>query len=127
MLVPNFEQLDSSARPGPDETRKLVAAHLSASLPELERGPRSQGACLLGNLRKPAGRFEDDGGECVMGHKIRLAIVCLHISAGLYVLLAAWMFLFTPKDDTGLGLGFAVGLVIFCLLLVAGIEYVVYG
>src|SRR5437762_12514802 len=65
MLVPYFEQLDPSARPGPDQTRKLVAAHLPASLPELGRTPRSQGACLLGNLRKPTGRFEDSGGECL--------------------------------------------------------------
>src|SRR5437899_3164282 len=65
MLVPYFEQLDPSARPGPDQTRKLVAAHLPASLPELERGSGSQSARVLRDLRKPAGRFEDGGGECL--------------------------------------------------------------
>jgi len=62
-----------------------------------------------------------------MGHKIRLAIVCLHISAGLYLLLGPLMFVLSEDDDTGLGLAFALGVLIFCLVLVAGIEYVVYG
>src|SRR5438132_12515129 len=67
VLVSDLEQLDPSPRPGPDQTRKLVAPHLFASLPKLERGPRSQGVGLLGNLRKPAGGFEDGGRKWVMG------------------------------------------------------------
>ena len=53
-----------------------------------------------------------------MGHKIRLATVCLHISAGLYLLLGPLMFLL-EDDDTGFGFAFALGVLVFCLFLVA--------
>ena len=62
-----------------------------------------------------------------MGHKLQLAIVCLHISAGLYLLIGPLMFLFLEGDDIGLGLALAGGVFMFCLVLVAGIEVVVYG
>lgn len=63
-----------------------------------------------------------------MGHRIAMAIVCLHISAVLYILvgvLALWFFLST--DDTGAGMVFGVGTLILCLALAAGIEFVVVG
>lgn len=62
-----------------------------------------------------------------MGHKIRLAIVCLHISAGLYLLVGPLLFLLLEGDDTKLRLAIGAGMFIFCLILVAGIELVVYG
>src|SRR6266849_1178427 len=64
-----------------------------------------------------------------MRHKIGLAISCLHISAVLYLIVGVLMFaLFTrDKDETGLGLAFAIGTLLFCLALIAGIEFVVYG
>ncbi len=73
-----------------------------------------------------------------MAHKIGLAMVCLPISAGLYLLVGGLMFVLFPgqanydyniarEDDNGFGLAFAVGMFIFCLALVAGIEVVAYG
>jgi hypothetical protein len=63
-----------------------------------------------------------------MGHKIGLATTCLHISAVLYLVLGALMFpLFTHDDETGYGSVIAAGFFVFCLILVAGIELVVYG
>jgi hypothetical protein len=63
-----------------------------------------------------------------MRHKIGLATTCLHISAVLYLIVGVLMFpLFMADDDTGLGLPFAVGMFVFCLALIAGIEFVVYG
>lgn len=63
-----------------------------------------------------------------MRHKIGLATTCLHISAALYLIIGVLGFpLFMADDDTGLGLTFAVGMLVFCLALIAGIEFVVYG
>ena len=63
-----------------------------------------------------------------MGHKIGLATACLHISAVLYLALGALMFpLFMHDDETGYGLVIAGGFFVFCLILIAGIELVVYG
>lgn len=62
-----------------------------------------------------------------MQHKIAMAVVSLHISALLYLLIGLLMFPLFMADDTGHGLPFAVCLLIFCLALSAGIEVVVYG
>lgn len=61
-------------------------------------------------------------------HKIGLAAVCLHISAALYVIVGLLMFpLFMSDDETGLGLPLAIVMLLVCLALAAGIEFVVYG
>jgi hypothetical protein len=67
--------------------------------------------------------------ERAMPHKVGLAIVCLHISAALYLVVGVLMFplLMTDEDDAGSGLPLAVGLLILCLALIAGVELVVYG
>jgi|SRR5713226_7521696 len=64
-----------------------------------------------------------------MRHKIGLAVACLHISAVLYLIVGILIFfLFTRDgDETGLGMVFAIGALLFCLALIAGIEFVVYG
>jgi len=63
-----------------------------------------------------------------MQHRIGVAIVCLHISAVLYLLAGLLIFpLLTAEDDSGLGFTMAVLLFIFCLALIAGIEVVVFG
>ena len=61
-----------------------------------------------------------------MQHKIGLATVCLHISAVLYLIIGLLGFPLFMADD-GVGLPFAIALLIFCLVLIAGIEIVVYG
>ena len=61
-------------------------------------------------------------------HKIGLATICLHISAGLYVIVGLVLFpVFMSDDETGLGLLFAVVTLLLCLALASGIEFVVYG
>ncbi|MFN7892004.1 MAG: hypothetical protein ACK5OC_17050 [Pirellula sp.] len=61
-------------------------------------------------------------------HKIGLATVSLHISAALYVIVGLLLFaLFMSDDETGIGLPFAVFLLLLCLALATGIEFVVYG
>jgi hypothetical protein len=61
-------------------------------------------------------------------HKIRLATVCLHISAALYVIVGLVLFpLFISDNETGLGLPFAVVTLLLCLALASGIEFVIYG
>lgn len=63
-----------------------------------------------------------------MQHRIGMAIVCLHISAVLYLLIGLLMFpLFMHNDPIGLGLPVAMGLFFFCLVLIIGIESVAYG
>lgn len=63
-----------------------------------------------------------------MRHRIGLAVVCLHISAVLYLLAGVLMFpLFLADDETGFGLAFAAGLLVFCLTMIVGIEFVAYG
>ena len=63
-----------------------------------------------------------------MKHKIGLAIACLHISAVLYLIAGVLMFaLLMAHDEMGLGPPFAIGLLVFSLALIAGIEFVVYG
>lgn len=57
-----------------------------------------------------------------------MAVVCLHISAGLYLLLGLLAVpLFVADDPDGIGRPFAVGLFVCCLALIAGIEFVAYG
>ena len=59
----------------------------------------------------------------VQRHKIGLATVSLHISAGLYVIVGLLLFpLFMSEDETGLGLSFAVVTLLLCLALASGIE-----
>ena len=63
-----------------------------------------------------------------MGHRIGMAIVCLHISAVLYLLVGALLpLLFVSRDMTGADLTFGLGFLVFCLALVCGIEFVVVG
>jgi hypothetical protein len=63
-----------------------------------------------------------------MRNKIGLTIVCLHISAVLYLIVGLLMLLLVSgEDEAGVGLPFAIGMLVFCLALVAGIEIVVYG
>ncbi len=60
-------------------------------------------------------------------HKVGLAINCLHISAVLYLLIGTSFLLLTMSDDLRIAMEFGVVLFIFCLAMVVGIEYVVYG
>ena len=62
-----------------------------------------------------------------MQHRIGLAVVCLHISAALYVLLGLAFPLFLADDRSGVGLPIALGFFAFCVALAVGIELVVYG
>ncbi len=63
-----------------------------------------------------------------MKHRIGMAIVCLHISAVLYLLVGLLMFpLLLSNDEMEYRLDIAVGMFVFCLVLIAGIEVVVYG
>lgn len=64
-----------------------------------------------------------------MPHRILMAIVCLHISAVLYLLLGVAMglvFYFDPDFGTA-RVPIALGMFLFCLVLVVGIEVVVWG
>jgi hypothetical protein len=63
------------------------------------------------------------GGEHV-GNRIGLAVVCLHISAAMYLLLGALVSFFFISDDKA-AIGVILG--VFCLGLIVGIEVVVYG
>jgi hypothetical protein len=57
-----------------------------------------------------------------------MAIVCLHISAVLYLLIGLLMFpLLMALDKSGEATPIALFLLLFCLAMVAGIEAVVYG
>lgn len=61
-------------------------------------------------------------------HKIGLATISLHISAALYVIVGLLLFpLFMSDDETGLGLSFAIVMLLLCLALASGIEFVVFG
>lgn len=61
-------------------------------------------------------------------HKIRLATVCLHISAALYLIVGLLLFsLFISDTETNLGLPFATVSLLLCIALAAGIEFVIYG
>ena len=62
-------------------------------------------------------------------HRLGMAIVCLHISAVLYLLIGVLMFpLFLSLDDRGdTGMIFAVFMFLFCLVLIVGIEFVAAG
>jgi hypothetical protein len=62
-------------------------------------------------------------------HRIGLAIVCLNISAVLYLIVGVLMFtpLLAEGDGPLGGLPFAIGVLIFLLALIVGIEFVVYG
>lgn len=64
-----------------------------------------------------------------MPHRIGMAIVCLHISAVIYLLLGVLMFpLFSAMPEMeGMATPFAVGMLVFCALLAIGIEVVVAG
>jgi hypothetical protein len=63
-----------------------------------------------------------------VGHRIGMAVVCLHISAVLYLLAGVLMLLFyVAEEKTGAGFAFGLGILVFCLALIAGIEFVVFG
>lgn len=63
-----------------------------------------------------------------MQHRVGMAIVCLHISAVLYLLIGLLMFpLLMVLDESGEAKPVALFLLLFCLALVAGIEAVVFG
>jgi hypothetical protein len=66
-------------------------------------------------------------GRAAMRHRIGLATACLHISAVLYVIIGFGMLLLTKVyKDEGLGLGAAIAMLVFCLVLAIGIEIVAY-
>ncbi len=57
-----------------------------------------------------------------------MAVVCLHISAALYLLVGVGLLLFLrSEDETGSGLAVGVAFLVLCLALISGIEFVVYG
>ena len=58
--------------------------------------------------------------------RIGMAIWCLHISAGLYLLVGLGCFVAATQVQE-LGLPFAVFMFLFCMVLIVGIEVVVYG
>jgi hypothetical protein len=63
-----------------------------------------------------------------MQHRIGMAIVCLHISAVLYLLAGILMVpLFLNRDRSGLGGVIGTALFLLALLLAVGIEFVVHG
>lgn len=63
-----------------------------------------------------------------MRHRIGLATTCLHISAFLYVIIGFLLFfLIASQDKTGFELPMAISMLLFCLALAIGIEFVVYG
>jgi hypothetical protein len=61
-----------------------------------------------------------------MRHRVGLAIVCLHISSGLYLLLAVMMFPILVAED-GRGLTLAIIMSAFCVALSIGVEIVAVG
>jgi hypothetical protein len=62
-------------------------------------------------------------------HRIGMSIVCLHVSAALYLIVGLAMFpLFSMDDEMGsAGPLIAVLMFAFCLALIVGIEFVVWG
>jgi len=64
-----------------------------------------------------------------MRHKLGLAIVCLHISAVLYVLVGGFFIALVTVLDDEMKLPMAVGVggVLLCLALAAGVEFVAFG
>lgn len=63
-----------------------------------------------------------------MRHRIGMAIICLHISAVLYLIFGMLaFFLFMNDDQTGLGPAFGTVMLVFSLGLIVGIEVVVFG
>jgi hypothetical protein len=57
-----------------------------------------------------------------------MAIICLHISAFLYLLVGGGFFcLLLAEDNSGAGLIFGGVMFLFCLGLIAGIEFVAFG
>lgn len=65
-----------------------------------------------------------------MRHRIGLATACLHISAVLYLLIGVGffvLFMAMPEGTMLLQVPLAVGMLVFCLILVVGIEFVVAG
>ena len=61
-------------------------------------------------------------------HKLGRATACLHISAAVYIIAGLALFALLMFDDkSGLGFPFAVGVLLLCLALACGIEFVVYG
>jgi hypothetical protein len=58
-----------------------------------------------------------------------MAVVCLHVSAALYFLIGAGLALFMMMSErqSGVAIAFAIGFLVFCLALVAGIEFVAAG
>ncbi|MGL4464588.1 MAG: hypothetical protein ACRC1K_20740 [Planctomycetia bacterium] len=63
-----------------------------------------------------------------MKHRIGMSIVCLHISAAIYVLLSPALLLVVSLNNRFQEVGvFAVFMCGFCLALAAGVEVIVYG
>jgi hypothetical protein len=60
-------------------------------------------------------------------HRIGLATICLHISAVLYLLAGLLFPVLLADEQTGVGMAFAVILLVVCLAIVVGIEIVAYG
>ncbi len=64
----------------------------------------------------------------VMKHRIGMSIVCLHLSAGVYFLLALLLpSLLLSISENEYKLPIAIGFGIFCLMLAVGVEVIVYG
>jgi len=68
-----------------------------------------------------------------VSHRIGMAVVCLHISAVLYLLVGILplLFFFLSEDTSGaeatLGIALSIGLLVLCLALIAGVEFVASG
>jgi hypothetical protein len=60
-------------------------------------------------------------------HRIGLAVACLHISAVIYVLVGLFLLFMSRAELQGPALLFAVGLGVFWLALIVGIEVVAAG
>ena len=66
-----------------------------------------------------------------MRHRIGMAVVCLHLSAVLYLICIIGAILWFPQivedDDTGFGSEFVAALILICVALIIGIEIVAFG
>lgn len=130
------------------------SGELEASVPAQRRPPRRKGTTSKAAVTRPGAR-EGKGArkatsrdrqtaeESTLGHRIgmrvchgvTLAVVCLHIIAVVCLLgnvMVFWAFNFSADalaspDETGKDLAFGVGLLVFGLAMIAGIEFVVYG
>ena len=62
-----------------------------------------------------------------MGHRIGMAIICLHLSALLYLLAGVALLLVSSVDEFGMRFSGGVIFLLICLALMIGIEIIVYG